>query len=146
MAGVADNKFTVGQDVRATRDEGAIFKGQVLTVTNIDDDEDMIKMEGYTFWYPARSFVPCISDSVDPATKKIASDGGSTGYYAVLDTDKDCQDIIERKDMNWNRANVFKAAFRMGEKDGPDELYDWRKIKWFAEREIARLEKTNEGL
>lgn len=82
-----------------------------------------------------------VSDYAEPNTRpKIVSDGGSSDYYKVYDTDKDCQDIIERKKMGWNRGNVFKAAFRMGEKEGPDELYDWKKIKWFAEREIARLE------
>ena len=81
-----------------------------------------------------------LQPDTEGAATKIKSDGGSTDYYRVYETDKDCQDIIERKGMNWNRGNVFKAAFRMGEKDGPDELYDWKKIKWFAEREIARLE------
>lgn len=80
-----------------------------------------------------------------PNMQQIAktSDGGSSPYYAIMPGEKDAQDIIERKSMNFARGNVFKAAWRMGEKDVADELYDWKKIKWFAEREIARLEKAN---
>ena len=80
-----------------------------------------------------------------PNMQQIAktSDGGSSPYYAILPDEKDAQDIIERKGMNFARGNVFKAAWRMGEKDVASELYDWRKIKWFAEREIARLEKAS---
>lgn len=80
-----------------------------------------------------------------PNMQQIAktSDGGSSPYYVILPGEKDAQDIIERKSMNFARGNVFKAAWRMGEKDVASELYDWRKIKWFAEREIARLEKAN---
>lgn len=73
------------------------------------------------------------------------SDGGSSPYYAILPDEKDAQDIIERKSMNFARGNVFKAAWRMGEKDVASELYDWRKIKWFAEREIARLEAVKDA-
>lgn len=80
-----------------------------------------------------------------PNMQQIAktSDGGSSPYYAILPNEKDAQDIIERKSMNFARGNVFKAAWRMGEKDVASELYDWKKIKWFAEREIARLEKAS---
>ena len=82
-----------------------------------------------------------------PNIQQIAktSDGGSSPYYAILPDEKDAQDIIERKSMNFARGNVFKAAWRMGEKDVASELYDWRKIKWFAEREIARLEAVKDA-
>ncbi len=82
-----------------------------------------------------------------PNIQQIAktSDGGSSPYYAILPDEKDAQDIIERKGMNFARGNVFKAAWRMGEKDVASELYDWRKIKWFAEREIARLEAVKDA-
>jgi len=41
--------------------------------------------------------------------------------------------------MNFSVGNIFKAAYRLGRKEGADTLYDLRKIMWYAEREIARL-------
>lgn len=76
-----------------------------------------------------------------PTPKKTASDGGATGYYDLPEGCITLYDLIEYKDMNFSEGNVFKAIYRMGDKEGIDPLYDWRKIKFCAEREIARLEK-----
>lgn len=67
--------------------------------------------------------------------------GGSSDYYKLPEGAVELADLIEFKNMNFNRGNVFKASYRMGGKSDTDELYDWYKIRWFAEREIARLEK-----
>lgn len=72
---------------------------------------------------------------------KIKSTGGSTGYYD-LPTDATCiQDLIEHKSMGFSLGNIFKACYRLGEKNGIDELYDVNKIIWYAERIKARIEK-----
>jgi len=76
-------------------------------------------------------------------TKKIASDGGATGYYDLPAGATTLYDLIEHRDMNFSEGNVFKAVYRMGTKEGVDHLYDWNKIKFCAEREIARLEKKD---
>lgn len=78
------------------------------------------------------------------AKSKIASDGGSTKYYDLPKGVRTLYDLIEQRPqgvMNFSEGNVFKAVWRMGSKEGIDDLYDWRKIKFAAEREIARLEK-----
>lgn len=74
-------------------------------------------------------------------TSKTKSDGGSTSYYQLPPEAKELQDLIEHKNMNFAVANIFKACFRLGEKDGQDGLYDLNKIIWFTERERARLKK-----
>jgi len=74
-------------------------------------------------------------------SKKIRSDGGATDYYDLPAGATTLYDLIEHRDMNFSEGNVFKAVYRMGTKEGVDHLYDWRKIKFCAEREIARLEK-----
>lgn len=79
------------------------------------------------------------------ATKKIASTGGSTKYYDLPSGCKTLYDLIEQRPqgvMNFSEGNVFKAVWRMGSKEGIDDLYDWEKIKFCAEREIARLKKA----
>lgn len=47
--------------------------------------------------------------------------------------------------MTWNQANIFKANWRLGLKDGTSKVYDLRKIIWFAQRELALTLKENEN-
>lgn len=72
-------------------------------------------------------------------TPKKTSDGGSTDYYKIPSSAKDLQDLIEHKRMNFSVGNIFKAAYRLGEKAGNDLSYDLRKIIFFAQRELDRV-------
>ena len=73
--------------------------------------------------------------------KKTKSDGWKTDYYQLPKTAEEIQDLIEYKNMNFAVANIFKAAYRLGEKEGTTEVYDLNKIIFFAEREKDRLTK-----
>jgi hypothetical protein len=77
-----------------------------------------------------------------PIEKKIKSDGGSTGYYAIPTGATDLIDLIEYKKMSFSLGNIFKACYRLGEKEGNDLLYDLNKIIFFAERMKAEVEKS----
>lgn len=68
----------------------------------------------------------------------IKSDGGSTEYYDIPKEAKDIGDLIEYRDMSFNVGNIFKACYRIGQKDGTTELYDLEKIVYFAQRELRR--------
>ena len=37
--------------------------------------------------------------------------GGSTDYYKFKENWKECADIIEDREMNYNQGNIFKSAF-----------------------------------
>ena len=66
--------------------------------------------------------------------------GGSTPeIYGIPKGATDLQDLIEYKNMNFAEGNMFKACYRLGQKN--DRLYDLRKIRWFVDREIAIEEK-----
>jgi hypothetical protein len=71
---------------------------------------------------------------------KIASDGGSTSYYELPVYAKELQDLIEHKQMNFSVGNMFKALYRIGEKQGNSREYDLKKIIWYAERELKRCD------
>ena len=73
------------------------------------------------------------------------SDGGSSTYYNLPPNARDVDDLIEHKDMNYRIANIFKACYRYGEKAGTSQLYDLKKIMFFAQREVERLERTEES-
>lgn len=70
---------------------------------------------------------------------KVKSDGGSTSYYLLPEGAIELGDLIEHKNMNFNVGNIFKAAYRLGQKDGNEDAYDLRKIIYFAERELKRI-------
>ena len=72
---------------------------------------------------------------------KVKSDGGSSSYYQLPDSPKELQDLIEFKDMDFAQGNIFKAAYRLGEKDGNTEEYDLKKIIWFAIRKLRKLRR-----
>ena len=69
------------------------------------------------------------------------SDGGSTPQqYGLPAGATELQDLIEYREMNFALGNIFKACYRRGTCSHSDELRDMRKILWFAQREIVRLE------
>ena len=68
--------------------------------------------------------------------------GGSTPQqYGLPPGATELQDLIEYREMNFALGNIFKACYRRGTCSHSDELRDMRKIAWFAQREIERLEK-----
>lgn len=80
--------------------------------------------------------------ALDPG--QIKSDGGSSDYYKLPEGAEQIQDLVEFKNMNFSMGNIFKAAYRMGQKAGNDDLYDIRKIIWYANRELERLTKLKQ--
>lgn len=70
--------------------------------------------------------------------------GWSSNYYELPEDATELQDLIEFKNMNFSVGNIFKAAYRLGNKRGTDELYDLDKIIWFAQREKARILRQQE--
>ena len=69
------------------------------------------------------------------------SDGSSTGYYKLPEGATDLIDLIEHKNMTFGIGNIFKACYRLGDKHGIDHGYDLRKIIFFAQRALAKLER-----
>jgi hypothetical protein len=71
-------------------------------------------------------------------TVQKEGNGWSTHYYELPPEAAELQDLIEYREMNFSLGNIFKACWRIGEKDGTDEIYDLNKIIWFAQRELDR--------
>ena len=73
-------------------------------------------------------------------TKEVP--GGSTpSQYALPNGARELQDLIEHRGMNFAVGNIFKACYRLGTKDGVSAEYDLNKIIFFANRELARIQK-----
>ena len=72
-----------------------------------------------------------------------SNDGGTTDYYQLKPEWKELQDIIEDLNMDWNQANILKAAYRLGRQNHSSKLRDINKIIWFANRIKSQLEKQS---
>ena len=68
-----------------------------------------------------------------PTSGKIKSDGGSTTYFDLPEHATELRHLISYKSMSKARGDVFKACYRLGEKEGTDVLYDLNKMKFFVE-------------
>lgn len=71
---------------------------------------------------------------------KVKSDGSTASYYELPAEATELQDLISFKDMNSQIGEIFRACYRYGKVDHSDKLRDAKKIKFYAEAEIARLE------
>lgn len=72
---------------------------------------------------------------------KIKSDGSTAKYYELPPGAEQLQDLISYKDMNAQIGEIFRSCYRYGEVDHSEKLRDAKKMKFYAEAEIARLER-----
>ena len=71
---------------------------------------------------------------------KIKSDGSTAYYYKLPKGATELQDLISHKNMNGQIAEIFRACYRYGQVEHSEMLRDAKKIKFYAEAEIKRLE------
>jgi len=76
------------------------------------------------------------------ARAKVMSTGGSTAYYELPSHATELRHLISHKQMNFNVGNIFKAAYRLGEKQGIDHRYDLNKIITMAQFELEELDRA----
>ncbi len=69
------------------------------------------------------------------------SDGSTASYYELPPDATELQDLISYRDMNAQIGEIFRACYRYGQASHSSRLRDAKKIKFYAEAEIARLEK-----
>ena len=73
----------------------------------------------------------------------MKSDGGPSEYYDFPPGATTLNDLIEHRNMSFAQGNILKAAYRMGTKEGISLEYDLRKIKYYADRMLAQLDRDN---
>ena len=86
----------------------------------------------------AAEIAPVVSIAAPPALS--VSDGSTASYYELPEGAKELQDLISHKNMNSQIGEIFRAAYRYGESSHSDELRDAKKIKFYIDAEIKRLE------
>ena len=69
------------------------------------------------------------------------SDGSTASYYELPAGAAQLQDLISHRNMNAQLGEIFRACYRYGLASHSDQLRDAKKIKFYIEAEIARLQK-----
>ena len=71
---------------------------------------------------------------------KTLSDGSTAAYYELPSNAKELQDLISHRDMNAQIGEIFRSCYRYGIASHSDKLRDAKKIKFYIDAEIKRLE------
>lgn len=72
---------------------------------------------------------------------KVKSDGSTASYYELPEGATELQHLISYKDMNAQMGEIFRACYRYGEVAHSEMLRDAKKIRFYIDAEIERLEK-----
>jgi len=78
---------------------------------------------------------------VDTTKNKEVSDGSTASYYELPTDAKELQDLISVKNMNAQIGEIFRACYRYGQVAHSPEIRDIKKIMFYANAELKRLEK-----
>lgn len=68
------------------------------------------------------------------------SDGTTASYYQLPEGCTELQDLISYRNMNAQDGEIFRAIYRKGRASHSDELRDARKVLFYAQAEVKRLE------
>lgn len=69
------------------------------------------------------------------------SDGSTAIYYELPKEATELQHLISYKNMNAQVGEIFRSAYRYGSASHSDKLRDAKKMKFYIDAEIARLEQ-----
>ena len=81
---------------------------------------------------------PVVAITSPPAAS--VSDGSTASYYELPEGATELQDLISFKDMNAQMGEIFRGTYRYGQASHSDRLRDAKKIKFYIDAEIKRLE------
>ena len=68
------------------------------------------------------------------------SDGSTASYYELPGGCTQLQDLISHRNMNAQDGEILRAIYRKGRASHSDELRDARKVLFYAQAEVERLE------
>jgi len=82
-----------------------------------------------------------LQKAYDMEFDKERSDGSTASYYELPECAAELQHLISHRNMNAQIGEIFRACYRYGLVSHSDMLRDAKKIKFYAQAEIERLEK-----
>ena len=76
----------------------------------------------------------------DKKKNNSKSDGSTARYYELPEHATELQHLISHKNMNAQIGEIFRSCYRYGEASHSNRLRDAKKIRFYAQAEINRLE------
>lgn len=76
-------------------------------------------------------------------SKKEKSDGSTASYYQLPEKATELQHLISHKNMNAQIGEIFRSCYRYDQVEHSDMLRDAKKMRFYINAEIERLEKLN---
>jgi hypothetical protein len=73
------------------------------------------------------------------------SDGSTASYYELPTGCTELQDLISHRNMNAQDGEIFRAIYRKGRASHSDELRDAKKVLFYAQAEVDRLERLQKA-
>jgi hypothetical protein len=90
-------------------------------------------------WEMLQKAMPALETN-DLSLKLSVSDGSTASYYELPDNATELQHLISYKNMNAQMGEIFRSCYRYGSASHSDQLRDAKKIKFYIDAEIERLE------
>lgn len=70
----------------------------------------------------------------------MKSDGSTADYYKLPEGATELQHLISHRNLNAQDGEMFRAIYRKGRASHSDELRDAKKVLFYAQAEVERLE------
>ena len=132
----------VGCDVKISSDYTFCLDHKKTGMSYIDEMQKQIETIDALSQKPTK--ILARGDMMEAAQALMSSaksDGSTASYYELPKGVGQLQDLISHKDMNAQIGEIFRACYRYGQVEHSERMRDAKKIKFYAEAEIARLEK-----
>ena len=78
---------------------------------------------------------------VDEESSGENSDGSTANYYILPEGATQLQDLISFKNMNAQIGEIQRAVYRYGQCGHSDKMRELRKMKFYVEAEMKRIER-----
>lgn len=129
-------KFDTGDSYILSRSEI-----ELVDQSHADGTDALDSMYGYYSTAQDQEYIPAPTTLYGKPIKSKPSNGGSTEYYKLPEYATELRHLISHKSMSKSRGDIFKACYRLGEKEGTDILYDLNKMKFFVEDLIEMYQR-----
>ena len=90
-------------------------------------------------WEMLQKAMPAL-ETDDLSLKLSISDGSTASYYELPDNATELQHLISHRNMNAQMGEIFRSCYRYGSASHSDQLRDAKKIKFYIDAEIERLQ------
>lgn len=129
----------LGQDVEAMLDY-KVKNTPVNGYLNLTAEEVRLYTKNEKYYKEIQGeSIPVSTTTLIP---KAVSDGSTASYYELPTGSTELQDLISIKNMNAQIGEIFRECYRYGQASHSDEIRGIKKILFYANAELKRLQNA----